>query len=363
MNILLVTKTRTEIVLAHKPKNIEDYLKNDGFFSGWRQGFLDAGCKVHLFVDNSFCLPASLAYRSVTLYRALRLLFKKMRFFALDNYWLNRRLAKIIKSHNIDMILTETNDFMQPHVLRQLVGRPIKCIQWFGVYPEMVNMVTKRLFSQYDYILTPCDLGGALLPYVNQEQILFVPVAYAPHIYYPNRDINYAYDIVFIGSIGSAHKNRIAFLEVLAEHYQSIAFWGSGFNALPSNSILRSRYKGYASSEIIRAAYSSAKIALNLTLDNYHRVKRGINERTVAIPACCGALQLVIRVDGVKEFFIEDEEIACFADMPELLKKIDFYLHNEEKRENMVEKAYRKNLGNMYQQRAKYLLATLYQEH
>ena len=105
MNILLVTKTRVEIVRAHKPRSVAAYLENDNFFSGWRQGVLDDGCQVHIFPHNTFCLPAGFAYRFLFSYRALRFIFKKTRLFSLDNYLLNHRIARVIRQYHIDLVL------------------------------------------------------------------------------------------------------------------------------------------------------------------------------------------------------------------------------------------------------------------
>ena len=105
-------------------------------------------------------------------------------------------------------------------------GKKVKCVQWFGIYPEMVDAKTTHLFNQYDYILTPCDLGDALLTYINKSRIMFIPVAYAQNIYFNDKDSDYAYDIVFIGGIGSSHSDRLKFLEAVAEKYEKVAYWG-----------------------------------------------------------------------------------------------------------------------------------------
>ena len=355
MNVLLITKTRTEIVKANKPQNLQDYMRHDGFFRGWQHAFTENGDKVYFFTHSSFFLPANFAYRFLTIYRGLRFLFKKIGLFHFDNYFLNWKIARIVKRYGITMILTETNDFLSPASIKRRIKMSCVFLQWFGVYPEMVGRYVKRFFREYDHILVPCDLGGELDSIVAPHKIIFTPVAYSERVYYHDFNSQYAYDVVFVGNIGSAHSNRGMLLERIAEEFDHFAFFGGGEETLPRDSILRKKHKGYTSPEAIRQIYSSAKIAINLTLNDYHRVKRGINERAVAVPACRGALQIMVRVEGVHAFFNEGEDIVCFNCVDELIEAIRFYLANESERKKIVKNAYVKNLANTYSCRLQHL--------
>ena len=120
---------------------------------------------------------------------------------------------------------------------------------------------------------------------------------------------------------------------------------------------MRKKFKGYADVHKVRKLYSSSKIALNLTLNDYSRVVKGHNIRLFEIASCCGSVQIAQYDTKVLDYFENDSEIVLFKDKSQLLSKLDFILSSHESyRKNIAKKASKRSNNYSFKQQASRVL-------
>jgi spore maturation protein CgeB len=174
------------------------------------------------------------------------------------------------------------------------------------------------------------------------------------------------YDVTFVGK---AHGNRSQVIRKLQEAGIKVHVWGSGWES------------GRLSQEEMIRVFNESRIYLNLSNAStplYSRspslvqryVKRffstlrdslfktavsarGDNEnqhypeqikgRNFEVPGCGGFL-LTGKAENLEAYYEIDEEVACFDDMDDLIKKVKYYLRDEQLRETIAAKGYRRTL-------------------
>ena len=139
---------------------------------------------------------------------------------------------------------------------------------------------------------------------------------------------------------GTWDKEREIYLTKLCEKMTNLdlGIWGNMWSEnLPKNSVLRNKLKGKAiyPPELINI-FKNSKIVLNFIRKQN---MTSHNMRTFEVPAS-GAFLLSERTQEQAEFlFIEGESIECFDGIDELAEKIEFYLDNEFKRLEIINKS------------------------
>lgn len=347
--IIFLTKAKP-IFLTKSCENDLDYISQDAFFHGWASVFKKNGYEVLLDTRSSYFFDF-LKYRSIFLYKATRWLFRKLKLTSLDDYFLKKSIFLRIYEENIQIIFTEINDNLDIEFLNSVKKMNIITIEWIGLFPQMLSDIKRKSLKFLDLILLPGDYIK-LFDILGVDHEIFLPIgsSYNPLFLYNEKSDDHSHDIVFVGGIGGVHSKRVEFLEKIANEFDSFAFYGYGAEELPIGSSLKLKYKGWADAEILRKAFSSSKIAINLTLDDYSSVKSGYNNRLHEICACAGALQVVEDHKNVHNMF-NDEEVAFFRDVNDAIEKIQFFLENKEMRIEMVERAYIKNSKYCYEEK------------
>lgn len=98
--------------------------------------------------------------------------------------------------------------------------------------------------------------------------------------------------------------------------------------------ILKNIQKPKLALENERQIYSSSTISLNIH-ESYQREYGGdCNERTFKIPLC-GGFEIVDDVSCIKDYFVPDKEVVI-AGSGDWFDKIEYYMHNPDKREVIV---------------------------
>jgi spore maturation protein CgeB len=340
------------IFLKDDVKNINDYLNYDYFFDGWIEGFKKLGHNVFVLWDESFYLSPQLKLNNLNKYNKLYS-FIKNNIPEHERFLFSKKIANYCKKHQIDCIFTEINSFISPKIIKKYYPN-ITITQWYGVFPYMSNKDTINILNEYDIIWSPIifDLDKIDLNNANIDKFKYIGSSVNQKKFYYEYDKNFAYDIVFIGGVGQEHLNRIKILELIAQKYDNFVFYGYGVENIPNNHILKQKYKGWADVNTIRKLYSSSKIVLNLTLNNYDKVIKGFNSRLFEISACNGAVQIVPNDKKILDFFIPNEEVVVFDNIEDLFYKIDDLLHNDKKRKKIANSAYKKSKLYTYDKRA-----------
>jgi hypothetical protein len=128
------------------------------------------------------------------------------------------------------------------------------------------------------------------------------------------------YDVGIVGGTHSAFPDRIKRLKILEKKYKTNYFW-----------------KNYSRKEI-NNIYNKSKVVVNF-------VPKGIKTFQFRIleGMACGALMICEGSDsGVRKLFRENEEIIFFKTDSELYNLIDFYLDNNQERENIAKNGQQK---------------------
>lgn len=189
------------------------------------------------------------------------------------------------------------------------------------------------------------------------KRYVTLPQAANPRYHFPTpMDIRFNYDVVFLGA-KLPHKrwfNENVLLP-LRRRYR-VGLFGPGWTL--RDNTLRAVSKGARmvhyralarwcdhfrfaiSDEDECRLYASAKISLNFherEPDNTqpHHI---VNQRTFKI-AACGGFQIVDPVAALPKYFSTDEIVTAGFDAREWIDKVDYYLHHEEARKAIQEKA------------------------
>ena len=358
MNILVLAKLKLHLIKGKKISDIKEYIENDHFFSGFVDGFEKVEeNKVFVLADELFFFNYKLALKHRVIYRYFKGIINRSKIYKIDNYLFSRKIAKFVNKNKIDFIFTELNDFIIPDVIKKYADRKVVISEWFGIFPEMVSTKHLNRLPQYDFIWMPGDINEEFTKKnIPVNNICIINAAYNEKFMHNMPNEKFSYDVVFVGSLTRSHSERIEILENIAQNFGNFAFYGYGEENIPENYKLKQHFKGWASNKNQKYIYSNAGIAINLLLDNYERVKSGVNHRTFEIPACMGALQIAQWNKNIFDFFEEDKEIVTFKTIEELIEKIKYYIDNEDERLKIVQKAYEKNLNNTYFNRIKNII-------
>lgn len=353
MNILILTKAKP--VFLKSANDVSEYILNDHHFNGFYNAFKKLGHNVFLNWEESYFLPVKFKAKHTFMFRLINYFMRKSKIKTIDRYLLSRKVAKFCEDNKIDLIYTELNSFISPKIIKRFYPN-IVITQWFGVFPEMVDKEMMNIYQEYDINWCGGLYDTDKYYFDGIEKLIYIPCAVNEDLVYHDYDEAYGYDVVFVGGITKKHMNRADFLEAVAERFENFAFYGYGIENVPNNSKLRKYFKGWADVQTLRKLFSSSKIAINIPLDNYDRLKKGFNARLFEIAACGGSLQLVLYDEKVEEFFKFGEDLDYFRTKEELVGKIEYYITHQEERMRMVKSSKEKVKNHTYYNRAKRML-------
>jgi glycosyltransferase involved in cell wall biosynthesis len=192
--------------------------------------------------------------------------------------------------------------------------------------------------EHYNYATTN-DLNG--LPVYRQagfNHVFHMQYAANPHIYYP-REVSKRYDVTFVGQV---YMGRPQMIYQLMAQGIDVRVWGAGWQDIPE---LKSISGPPLPTEIMIETFCASKIVLGLawcsvpsTIDELMPQIKG---RTFEYPAC-RAFQITCADNRLSHYFDLEKEIVTYRDVKELAEKIQYYLTNDQEREQIAEAAYQK---------------------
>jgi spore maturation protein CgeB len=252
----------------------------------------------------------------------------------LDKSNINSKIIKQLSEKEYDVLLILKGNRIFPWTLKKIkkLYPKLSIVSWSG--DNMSKWHNKSIFFHYGINYYDIILSVNIPDYRNIEKFCSQPIFYfdkraerSLHKPLSSSRQNFKYDVLFIGSY---EKERFKTLSYLAENGIKIDIFGNMWNNCKDNihSNLKVHYKELVGKEYVDAIYSS-KISLGFL--------RKINNdtqtsRTFEIPAC-GGFMLMERTDEHVKLFIESKEAEFFSNDDELLRKLKFYLKNEEVRE------------------------------
>ncbi len=168
------------------------------------------------------------------------------------------------------------------------------------------------------------------------EDFHYLPLACDPTLHHPpDSPVEFTMDISFAGA---GYYNRRALFEGLLDY--DFKIWGIEWRRNPALlPILQNEGHEYSIEEMIEIIHQT-RLNLNLHSSNmYEGVEPYgdfVNPRTFEICGC-GGFQLVDQRGPLPELFRPGREVVTYGDLAELRRHIDFYLANEEARQEIAE--------------------------
>ena len=161
----------------------------------------------------------------------------------------------------------------------------------------------------------------------NRENLIYRGLAANPYILYP-LNLEKVYDLSFIG-----------------RHYGERGYWLNVVQKFAKKSNLKCILplshgdKMHLDQKTINQIYNQSRI--NLSFAPKEPPGRIVNLRTFEI-CMSGNFQLMQYSPIIEDFFEIDEEIVCWKNKNDLFDKILYYIENEEEREKIAEKGYKR---------------------
>jgi spore maturation protein CgeB len=169
-------------------------------------------------------------------------------------------------------------------------------------------------------------------PFAYDEEIFNKPVTITEQ-----ERKKYTSDVCFIGTW---EPEREHWLIALNHHLPTIvlAIWGNQWHEQCKNAHLKKCIRGTAVYyETLIKIFRSSKIVLNFIRTqnmNSH------NMRTFEVPASSAFLLTQRTKEQAYDYFKEEESIACFGNLEELVNKVTLYLRNEEIRTRITQQGH-----------------------
>jgi spore maturation protein CgeB len=183
---------------------------------------------------------------------------------------------------------------------------------------------TKPLWKLFDLVCTT-DLDGFERRKKEGFNNVFLTQWGCNHFLFKNLNLLRIYDVSFVGQ---CYGKRREFVDAIRSRGIDIRTFGRGWNGGGGR---------VPQSELIRI-YNQSKISLNISFaSSGDRIQiKGRDFEAVG----CGSLLLTKDTKEIASFFVPGEEIVTYTELNDALKKIEFYLKNEDERKKIAQKGY-----------------------
>jgi spore maturation protein CgeB len=269
---------------------------------------------------------------------------------SLESALLNRKLVKQAQSTKPDIIFMIKGNLITIAALRT-IKKSLPQTKIIHFYPDNPfcfwngNSNTNVLES-----LPLIDLfiiwSKQLIPIIHSagcRRVEYFPFAVDETIYkqtsFTSQQLqNYSSDVTFVGTWDTEREKFLTHVVTALPEIQ-LAIWGNRWREqLPKNSILHRYIRGTAIyKDDLLKAFAGAKIVLNFIRPQNLQAH---NMRTFEVLATGNFLLTQKTTEQTQQPFIEDVNIACFADAEDLIKKIAFYVNQDSLRMDVAQRGH-----------------------
>ncbi|MHA1252952.1 MAG: CgeB family protein [Candidatus Helarchaeota archaeon] len=242
-----------------------------------------------------------------------------------------RKLKKCIEKFEPDVLLTYKGEILDPEIINFIKNEyKIYTILIFPDDPQLFDSISSKIAPAYDYVFT---FSWTTIPRYKElgiKNLDYIPFAIDPNSYHKIRlneeDLKeYGSDLSFVGTM---YKNREKIINQIINYNMKI--WGKGWERAIYPMIKKKyTYKFITLEEIIKV-FNACKINLNI-----HHNFGFVNLRCYEITGC-GAFCLTDRAERIEKLFEIGKEIVIFEDVQDLKEKIDYYLDNDDERQEIA---------------------------
>jgi spore maturation protein CgeB len=268
-----------------------------------------------------------------------------------------RTLFGILKVNSFDLTIV-CHDLLWPSEIETIklqTKRPV--VMWCP--DAMVN------FGKSYFLVSPYDALFFKDPYVVNKFSRFTttPIYYLPECFNPQKhrplsersDLDRKKYSCEITTAGNLHAYRSLILGQLLDY--DIKVWGPKPPLWLSNDGLKRVHQG---SSVLNEEKAHAFLEAKIVINNLHYGEiAGVNVRAFEA-AGIGAFQLVDWSPGIDDLFKVGEEIITFSNLQDLRKKINYWLDEPIKRQEIAMAAQRRALSeHTYEHRLALLIKTI----
>ena len=262
-----------------------------------------------------------------------------------------RQILKEANRYNPDCIWVDQGNLIDGKTLSEIKRNHSCIIVHYTPDPlssaGLLNRFLKNAISQYDICITTKKRDVPLYKELGAKSVYFSWQGYDPEIHRPIILSNveaekYSCDIAFAGQ----------YMERRAEIIESIIgkinckffLYGRGWNLGRTGKVLGPLDRGWGYGDEYAKAISGAKIGLCFLSNEVNDV---YTTRSFEIPAC-GTMMIAERTDAHGLLFNEDVEAVFFDTKEELLRKIKYYLGNDNLRKSIADAGYQRVINSHY---------------
>ncbi len=260
-----------------------------------------------------------------------------------DQHKINKKLIQACAEKKVDLVFVMKGNYLYPKTLKIIKRRGIKLISY-----SLDDLFLRRNHSlffkygikYYDIVVTTKSLNLKPDEFKKwgAKNILFQYQAFDEEIHKPCKNCNnckFAHDTVFVGSY---EKERHEYIEFLADNKIKIHIYSPGWKDKVMNKEFLIVHDNHLYLDDFACALGCSKIALNFL----RKINRDLHtSRSFEIPAC-GGFMLAERTSEHQQLFIEGKEAEYFSSKEELLQKVNKYLLNKSKRNEIAAAGYAK---------------------
>lgn len=250
-----------------------------------------------------------------------------------------------INSFNPDVLFVYKGRWLTPKTLKHAKSKGIKVVNF---YPDVSFTAhgsnIPNCIPLYDVVFsTKTFAKNDCIRLFNYSNVIFVPHGYDPDIHRPltldDADTNYICDASFIGTYS---KSKNDYLTHLVESLPDLKLkiWGSRWDAC-TPILKKYLMHGVVTGDLYSTAIQSSTINIALLSEKVKGATAGdkITSRTFHIPAN-NAFMLHQASTEISSYFDIGEEVDCFGDKDDLVKKVSYYLENSKLREKVKTAGY-----------------------
>lgn len=234
--------------------------------------------------------------------------------FSLRNYWIDKNLGRITDDYDPDAVIFFKGEFISEQVLEKLSEN--RNIYLF--YPDTYKFksLLKKNISHFKIVFTAAN-NTEFYHKLGARKVITVPWACDPK-FHRKMNVEKEYGVSFIGT---AYPERRSIIRKL-KHVDVFGDFWHGFG--------NSSHKPVYGDDFVRTINQSS---INLNLQARISVEADAPTMRSFEIAGCGGFQISDYMPSLKRYF---SLIPTFRDIDELKEEIEFYLYNNEEREEIA---------------------------
>lgn len=295
-------------------------------------------------------------------------------FFAIDEYTAkigkkatNELLIQKVKQDSPDLLFCYLlNDELEKETIAFITNKTqTKTFNWFADDHWRIPIYSRYWAPLFTLVSTTDSRALGIYKSYGINNVVKTQWAANTRLYRPvSENISSEYCITFVGkNFGEREK----FIKFLVDQGLPVKAFGSGWvnGRLEQNKMIECfslskinlNFSGTYNNKLkslIKLFFEKTENSYRFTgqkfFDNllsYHGRKiNPIKGRVFEVPACGGFLLTGTSDDNINEYYIPGQEVAVFKDLPDLVKKCNYYLDHEEERQKIAQAGFKRTLAD-----------------